>query len=85
MHRFLTAALAALLALPVALAAADGASAKQKQRPSQRPQVIIQDRGMYGPPSPPSSQRNYYGPAPSIQAPMQRVPLPPPLAQPPVR
>ena len=38
---------------------------------------------MYGPPPPPSSERNYYGPAPGIQQPMERVPLPAPLAQPP--
>ena len=89
MHRLQTlVALAATAALAVATvpAAVDSASAGQKKqsRPSsQRPQVIIKDRWLYGPPPPPSSERNYYGPAPGIQQPMERVPLPAPLAQPP--
>ncbi len=57
-----------------------------KSKPAGRPQVIIRDRSLYGPPLPPSStERNYYGPAPGIQPPMQRVPLPAPLAPPAIR
>jgi hypothetical protein len=87
MRRLLNiAAAVVLLAVPVAVATAQSADARQK-KPGQspRPQVIIKDRWLYGPPPPPSSDRNYYGPAPSIQPPMQRVPLPAPLAQPPIR
>jgi hypothetical protein len=65
-----------------------GASGAQyKSKPARRPQVIIRDRDrFYGPPLPPSStERNYYGPAPGIQPPMERVPLPAPLAPPPIR
>ena len=79
-------ALAVLLSLLGDLAVAWDASAQQSRqqtRPSQRPPVIVRDRWMYGPPPPPSSERNYYGPAPGIQQPMERVPLPAPLAQPP--
>ena len=64
------------------------AGAQQKQKAVRQPQVIIRDRDrwMYGPPLPPSStERNYYGPAPGIQPPMERVPLPAPLAPPPIR
>lgn len=63
------------------------AGAQQKHKPARRPQVIIRDRSLYGPPPlPPSStERNYYGPAPGIQPPMERVPLPAPLAPPPIR
>jgi hypothetical protein len=58
-----------------------------KSKPARRPQVIIRDRSLFGPPPlPPSStERNYYGPAPSIQPPMERVPMPAPLANPPIR
>ena len=83
MHRLLN---IALLASFVALLGVPAASAQTKQQqstPAQRPQVIIRDRSLYGPPLPPSSERNYYGPAPTIQQPMERVPLPAPLAQPP--
>jgi hypothetical protein len=62
--------------------------AQHRNKAGRRPQVIIRDRDreMYGPPLPPSStQRNYYGPAPGIQPPMERVPLPAPLAPPPIR
>jgi hypothetical protein len=79
-------ALAVLISLLGGLGVVWDASAQQSRhqtKPSQRPQVIIRDRWMYGPPPPPSSERNYYGPAPGIQPPMERVPLPPPLAQPP--
>jgi hypothetical protein len=81
-------AVAAILVAVATLALAESADAKKargKSAPAQRPQVIIQDRNLYGPPSPPSSDRNYYGPAPTIQPPMERVPMPAPLAQPPVR
>jgi hypothetical protein len=75
-----------VLAAIATLVAAGVASARQdrKSRPAQRPHVIIKDRWLYGPPPPPSSERNYYGPAPGIQQPMQRAPLPAPLAQPPI-
>jgi hypothetical protein len=86
-HRLynVTAALTVAVGMMAAVAAS-GASAQQKQakRPPQRPQIIVQDRWPYGPPPPPSSERNYYGPAPGIQPPMERVPLPPPLSQPPI-
>jgi len=65
---------------------ASAQQAQQKQRAA-RPRVIIRDRDrmLNGPPLPPSStERNYYGPSPGIQAPMERVPLPAPLAQPPI-
>jgi hypothetical protein len=80
-----TATLAAAVSLAMSVAVSGGADAKEKKqyRGQQRPQVIIRDRHLYGPPPPPSSDRNYYGPAPGIQAPMERVPLPAPLAQPP--
>ena len=88
MHRLLgVLALAVPMSLLGDLGVAWDASAQQSRqqqtRPSQRPQVIIRDRWMHGPPPPPSSQRNYYGPAPGIQQPMERVPLPAPLSQPP--
>jgi hypothetical protein len=87
MHRLqslVALAATAALATVTVLAVPESASAKDKQqyRPK-RPEVIIRDRDLYGPPRPPSSDRNYYGPAPGIQAPMERVPLPAPLAQPP--
>jgi hypothetical protein len=87
MRRLLNiAAAAVLLAVPVAVVTAQSADARpKKQGQMPRPQVIVKDRWLYGPPPPPSSERNYYGPAPSIQQPMQRVPLPAPLAQPPIR
>ena len=58
-----------------------------KSKPAGRPQVIIRDRSLFGPPPlPPSStERNYYGPAPGIQPPMERVPLPAPLSPPAIR
>jgi hypothetical protein len=87
MHRLQSIlALAALMSVMGVLAVTWDASAQQRNqqaRPSRQPQVIIRDRWLRGPPPPPSSERNYYGPAPSIQEPMQRVPLPAPLAQPP--
>jgi hypothetical protein len=84
LHRIV--ALAALTCLLGSLAPASDASAQQQRqqaRPPQQPQVIIRDRWLRGPPPPPSSDRNYYGPAPGVQQPMERVPLPAPLAQPP--
>jgi hypothetical protein len=84
LHRIL--AFAVVISLLGGLGLAWDASArqnKQQTRPSQRPPAIVRDRWMYGPPLPPSSERNYYGPAPGVQGPMQRVPLPAPLAQPP--
>jgi hypothetical protein len=87
MRRLLNIAAAVVLrAVPVAVATAQSADARQKkQGQAPRPQVIIKDRWLQGPPPPPSSDRNYYGPAPTIQPPMQRVPQPAPLAQPPIR
>jgi hypothetical protein len=86
MHRLQSIlALAVLMSVMGALAVSWDASAQQRSqqaRPSRQPQVIIRDRRLHGPP-PPTSERNYYGPAPGIQEPMQRVPLPAPLAQPP--
>jgi hypothetical protein len=85
LHTFLALAATAALAAAMSVAVFGSADAKEKKqyRGQQRPQVIIRDRYLYGPPPPPSSDRNYYGPAPGIQAPMERVPLPAPLAQPP--
>jgi len=83
LHRIL--ALAVLVSLLGGLGAAweaDAQQQRQQAQPSQR-QIITRDRWLQGPPPPPSSNRNYYGPAPGIQQPMERVPLPAPLAQPP--
>jgi hypothetical protein len=79
-------ALAALISVVGSPAVSWDASAQQRSqgaKPTQRPQVIYRDRFRGPPPPPPSSERNYYGPAPGIQQPMQRVPLPSPLAEPP--
>ena len=61
--------------------------AQYKSKRAGRRQTIIRDRSLFGPPPlPPSStERNYYGPAPGIQPPMERVPLPAPLSPPPIR
>jgi len=71
-----------------ALAVSGSAFAEQHKqpprKPAQRPPVILDDRSIYYPPPVPH-ERNYYGPPPGIQPPMERVPLPPPLAQPPIR
>jgi hypothetical protein len=83
MHRLLTIAVLAGFVALLGAPAASAQSKKEQSKPAQRPQVIIRDRSMYGPPLPPSSERNYYGPAPTIQQPMERVPLPAPLTQPP--
>jgi len=77
------------LAITVAIAlapvsAADARGKKSGVKPPPRPPVIVRDPSLYRPPPPPHD-RSYYGPAPSIQPPMQRVPLPAPLAQPPIR
>jgi hypothetical protein len=85
MHRLYLFA-AALTAIGTAMVYG-GADAQQQQKqakPPQSPQIIYRDRWPYGPPAPPSSDRNYYGPAPGIQPPMERVPPPAPLAQPPI-
>jgi len=80
---------AALAVLGAPLAAhGGGGSAEAQQRkqvrpPPPQPRVLRdRDRFFYGPP--PQPERNYYGPAPGIQQPMERVPMPPPLAQPPI-
>jgi hypothetical protein len=83
MHRLhCVLALAVLASLLSAVREADAQQQRQQAQPSQR-QVIIRDRWQRGPPPPPSSDRNYYGPAPGIQQPMERVPMPAPLSQPP--
>jgi hypothetical protein len=85
MHRLQK--ITALVVVAIAAAAiAENASAQQQRqsRPPPRPQGVIPDRGLFGPPPPPSSERNYYGPAPGVQQPMERVPQPAPLAQPPI-
>lgn len=83
MHRLYM--LAATLAVLAAATAFDGSATAQQKRqakpPSQPPKVILRDRWRNGPP--PQPERNYYGPAPTIQPPMERVPMPAPLAQPP--
>jgi hypothetical protein len=83
LHRFL--ALAALVSLLGSFGAAWEADAQQRPQaqPAPQPRIIDRDRWLQGPPPPPSSNRNYYGPAPGIQQPMERVPLPAPLAEPP--
>lgn len=81
-----TLALAVLMSLMGGLGTAWEAGAQQQRhqaRPPQQPQVIIREPWLRGPPPPPSSDRNYYGPAPGVQQPMERVPLPAPLAEPP--
>jgi hypothetical protein len=90
MHRLAT-LIAVAFAVALAPAVSEGAQKKQTtyQTKSQtksyrRPKVIFRDRSLFRAPPPPH-ERNYYGPAPSIQPPMQRVPLPAPLAQPPIR
>jgi hypothetical protein len=86
MHRLY---IALAVAFAVVLAPVVSEAAQKKQTTSQtksykRPKVIIRDRDLFrAPPTP--HERNYYGPAPSIQRPMERVPLPAPLAQPPIR
>ena len=84
MHRLYM--LAATLAIGAATMAFHGSATAQQQKkqakPPQPPNVILRDRRPYGPP--PQPERNYYGPAPSIQPPMERVSPPAPLAQPPI-
>jgi len=85
MHRVCNAPVIAVV-LALSLAASANAQQQQKQpRPAQRPPVIINDPSLSRPPPPLQHERNYYGPAPTIQPPMERVPLPAPLAQPPTR
>jgi hypothetical protein len=84
MHRLTTfAAALALLGVAVALGGSADAQQRRKQAkpPPQQPRVILRDR--FGTP-PQQPERNYYGPAPGIQPPMERVPMPAPLAQPPI-
>jgi hypothetical protein len=86
MHRLLPIlAFAVLTTLSGGLGIVSEAPAQQRQQtgPPQRPQIILRERGPYGPPPPPSSNRNYYGPAPGVQPPMERVPQPAPLSEPP--
>jgi hypothetical protein len=84
LHRILALAiLTSLLGGPWAAWEADAQQQRQQVRPPQQPRIILRDRSLNGPPPPPSSERNYYGPAPGVQQPMERVPLPAPLSQPP--
>jgi hypothetical protein len=82
LHRILTLAVAASVLGGLGAAWQADAQQRQQAQPSQ-PRVIYRDRWLQGPPPPASSNRNYYGPAPGVQQPMERVPLPAPLAQPP--
>ena len=88
MHKLVTLAAAlAVLAAPLALDHGGGSAEAQQRRkqvrPPQQPRIILRDRDRdLGPP--PQPRGNYYGPAPGIQAPMERVPMPAPLAQPPI-
>ena len=80
MHRlYMLAATLAVVAAAMAFHGSADRPAAEEDRPSprSRPQVILRDRWPYGPP--PQPERNYYGPAPTIQPPMERVPLPAPL------
>lgn len=74
------------IAMLVATGAFTTASAQQKQpsAKSQRPHVITRDRSRFRAPRPPH-RRTYVGPGPTIVPPMERIPLPAPLAQPPIR
>jgi hypothetical protein len=79
--------MAVACAVALAPAVSEGAQKQQKtpySKSHKRPKVILRDRSIFRPPPPPH-ERNYYGPAPSIQPPMERIPLPAPLAQPPIR
>jgi hypothetical protein len=88
MHKLIT--LAAALAVLGAAVVADGSVAsteaqqKRKQaRPPPQPKVLRErDRFFFNTPQRP--ERNFYGPAPGIQQPMERVPMPAPLAEPPI-
>jgi hypothetical protein len=83
MHRLyiLVAALAVLGAAMMAHTGDASAQRKKQVKPPLSPRVIERDR-FFGPPQQPEPK--YYGPAPGIQPPMERVPLPAPLAQPPI-
>jgi hypothetical protein len=87
MHRLYT--LAVALAVFGAVMAHHGSAETQEQKkhekqakPPQPPKVILRDRWLYGPP--PQPEPKYYGPAPTIQPPMERVPPPAPLSEPPI-
>ena len=86
MHRLYTlaAALAVLGAAVAHTGSADAQAQKQQNQagPPQPPRIILRDRDRFGPP--PQPERRYYGPSPGVQAPMQRVQPPAPLAQPPI-
>jgi type IV secretory pathway VirB10-like protein len=83
MHRLsiLAAALAVVGAVLAGHGSADAQQRKKQANPSQPPKVIIERDRRLGPPQQPEPR--YYGPAPTIQPPMERVPMPAPLAQPP--
>lgn len=86
MYRLST-AIAVALAVALPPTVSEGAQKRQTTshtKSHKRPPVIVRDPSLYRPP-PPLHDRNYYGPAPTIQPPMERIPLPAPLAQPPIR
>jgi len=72
------------IAVLAALTVPGPADAQQKQGKSERRPIIITDPSFYRGPPPPH-ERNYVGPGPTIVPPMERVPGPAPLAQPPIR
>lgn len=72
------------IAVLAALTVPNPADAEQRQSKSQRRPIIINDPSFYRGPPPPH-ERNYVGPGPTIVPPMERIPGPAPLAQPPVR
>lgn len=74
-------AVAILAALSAGQAAAQEKEARAKNR---RPPIIYNDPSLYRAPPPPHD-RTYVGPGPSLVPPMQRIPPPAPLSQPPIR
>lgn len=72
------------IAVLTALTVPGPADAQQKQSKSERRPIIITDPSFYRGP-PPAHQRNYVGPGPTVVPPMERIPSPAPLAQPPIR
>jgi hypothetical protein len=74
-------ALLAAVSLPAGQAAAHDKEAAARNR---RPPVIIRDRSL-GRPPPLPHERTYVGPGPTVVPPMERIPPPAPLSQPPIR
>jgi hypothetical protein len=84
MHRLLPllAALAVLGGTITAHPVGTSAQPRRQAKPPQPPRIIQRDWRYV--PAPQPAPRYYYEPAPGPQAPMQRVPMPAPLAQPPI-